>query len=160
MDYKEDSEFNNYKEPKIFKEKLASLNSQLPAVLDDFKKYYVFYNKNPEYDEYRQMFENMKNNLTKINSDLFVLSNNVESSTDDMNEKLIKLDILIRQEKERNSELKRKLGIVEHKNSASTEMISNYQEMYDNGYLRNWGLLLSILVGILTIKNVYSKRTV
>ena len=73
-----------------------------------------------------------------------------------LNKKLFTLDILIRREKERNKELKRKLGIVEHKNNASSEMISNYKEMYDSGYLRNWGLLLSIFVGIFTIKNVYS----
>ena len=72
MDYKEETEFNNYKESSIFKEKLETLNNQLPAILDDFKKYYVFYNKNPEYSEYQQMFENIKSNLTKINSDLFV----------------------------------------------------------------------------------------
>ena len=160
MDYKEETEFNNYKESSIFKEKLETLNNQLPAILDDFKKYYVFYNKNPEYSEYQQMFENIKSNLTKINSDLFTLSNDVESSTDDLNKKLFALDILIKREKDRNRELKRKLGIVEHKNNASSEMISNYQEIYDSGYLRNWGLLLSIVVGIYTIKNVFNNKPV
>ena len=121
MDYKEETEFNNYKESSIFKEKLETLNNQLPAILDDFKKYYVFYNKNPEYSEYQQMFENIKSNLTKINSDLFTLSNDVESSTDDLNKKLFALDILIKREKDRNRELKRKLGIVVHKNNDSSE---------------------------------------
>lgn len=156
MGYNEETELNNYKETVIFKEKLEILNNQLPAILDDFKKYYVFYNKNPEYSEYQQMFENIKSNLTKINSDLFTLSNNVESNTDDLNKKLFALDILIKREKQRNRELKQKLGIVEHKNNTSSEMISNYKEIYDSGYLRNWGLLLSIFVGIFTIKNVYS----
>ena len=40
---------DNFKTPGIFKEKLQTLNNQLPAILADFKKYYVFFNKNPEY---------------------------------------------------------------------------------------------------------------
>ena len=42
---------NNFKTPGIFKEKLQTLNNQLPAILADFKKYYVFFNKNQEYPE-------------------------------------------------------------------------------------------------------------
>ena len=106
------------------------------------------------------MFENIKSNLTKINSDLFTLSNSIESDTDDLNKKLIALDILIRRAKERNRELKRRLGILEDKNNTSTEMISNYQELYDKGYLQNWGLLLSIIVSIFTIKKIFTKPVV
>ena len=58
----EDS-IDNFKTPVIFKEKLKTLNQQLPAILDDFKKYYVFFNKNPEYPEYQNLFENIKANI-------------------------------------------------------------------------------------------------
>jgi hypothetical protein len=137
---------DNFKTPGIFKEKLQTLNKQLPAILDDFKKYYVFYNKNPEYDEYQQMFENIKGNMNKLSSDLFMLSNDVQASTDELNKKLFALNVLIQEEKERNRKLKLKLGIVEHKNNAASEMISDYKNMYSEGYLRNWALFISILI--------------
>ena len=54
-----------------FTTKLETLQNQLPAILEDFKKYYVFFKKNPEYPEYQQMFQNIKGNLNTINSDLF-----------------------------------------------------------------------------------------
>ena len=54
---------DNFKTPGIFDEKLQTLNQQLPAILDDFKKYYVFFNKNPEYPEYQNSFENIKGNM-------------------------------------------------------------------------------------------------
>jgi len=38
---------DNFKTPGIFKEKLQTLNNQLPAILADFKKYYVFFNNKP-----------------------------------------------------------------------------------------------------------------
>jgi hypothetical protein len=137
---------DNFKTPGIFKEKLQTLNQQLPAILDDFKKYYVFFNKNPEYPEYQNSFENIKGNMNKLNSDLFMLSNDVESSTNELNKKLFALNILIQKEKERNRKLNLGLGIVEHKNNAATELISDYKSMYSEEYLRNWALFVSILI--------------
>ena len=137
---------DNFKTPGIFKEKLQTLNQQLPAILDDFKKYYVFFNKNPEYPEYQNLFENIKGNLNKISSDLFILSNDVQSSTNEINKKLFALNDLIQTEKERNRQLKLKLGIVEHKNNAATELISDYKNIYSEEYLRNWALFVSILI--------------
>ena len=141
----EDS-IDNFKTPIIFKEKLKTLNQQLPAILDDFKKYYVFFNKNPEYPEYQNLFENIKANMTKLGSELFMLSNDVQSSTNEINVKLFSLDKLIHNEKERNRKLKKSLGIAENENNAATELITDYKYMYSEEYLRNWALFLSIAV--------------
>jgi len=141
----EDS-IDNFKTPVIFKEKLKTLNQQLPAILDDFKKYYVFFNKNPEYPEYQNLFENIKANMTKLGSELFMLSNDVQSSTNEINVKLFSLDKLIHNEKERNRKLKKSLGIAENENNAATELITDYKYMYSEEYLRNWALFLSIII--------------
>jgi hypothetical protein len=156
----ENIDLSNYPTSEQFTEKLQALQEQLPAILEDFKKYYVFYNKNPEYDEYRQMYENMKNNLNKINSDLFVLSNDVSSNTDELNKQLFYLNDLIEQEKQKNKMLKRKLGIVENKSNAADEMITNFREIYESDYLRKWALFGCIIVGGLVIKNIYTKSQV
>ena len=145
---------DNFKTPGIFNEKLQTLNKQLPAILDDFKKYYIFFNKNPEYPEYQNAFENIKGNMNKLSSDLFMLSNDVQASTDELNKKLFALNVLIQEEKERNIELKLKLGIVEHKNNAATELISDYKNMYSEEYLRNWALFVSILIIGLAISKI------
>jgi hypothetical protein len=145
---------DNFKTPGIFKEKLQTLNEQLPAILDDFKKYYVFFYKNQEYPEYQNLFENIKGNLNKISSDLFILSNDVESSTNEINKKLLTLNGLIQTEKERNRELKLKLGIVEHKNNAATELITDYKNIYSEEYLRNWALFVSILITLGVISKI------
>ena len=106
------------------------------------------------------MFQNIKGNLTKLNSDLFMLSNNVQSNTDGINKKLFKLDVLIREEKRQNTILKKKLGIVEHKNSAASELISDYVNIYDIDYLRNWGLFFGIIIAVTAISRVYKAQTV
>jgi hypothetical protein len=144
---------------KIFNQKLEILQSQLPSILNDFKKYYVFYNKNPEFPEYQQMFQNIKGNLSKINSDMFILSNDVQTNINNLNIKFLNLDKLIQVEKNKNKKIKQKLGLIENKNNASFELISNYKEIYNLGYLRNWGLFLSILTTIIIIRKIFKPST-
>ncbi len=48
-----------------------------------------------------------------------------------------------------------KSGIAETENNAASELIDNYKEMYEEGYLRNWGLGISILFAGLVISKVY-----
>jgi hypothetical protein len=145
---------NNYENPENYNQKLDSLKQQLPSILDDYNKYYVFYNKNPGYNEYQQSFDRIQGNLNQLNSELFMLSNNVQSGTDDINKYLNQLNKLITIEKTRNTNLKKQLGNVESDNNATSEMIIDYKEMYNNDYLRNWGLLLSIILAGFIISKV------
>jgi len=129
-----------------FIKQIHTLQSQLPAVLEDFKKYYVFFNKNPTDAEYQQMFQNIKSNLTTLQSNLFKLSNDVESCINTINTSYSKIDNSIQLEKEKNTKLKLALGIVEQNNNASTELIYDYKNMYEYGYLRNWSMIFSIFI--------------
>lgn len=155
---KEDISILNLTKPDDFKQQLQILQDQLPSILDDFKKYFIFYNKNPEYPEYQRLYENIRSNLNNLNSKLFMISNNVESNTDDVNKKLIALDILIKQEKDTNKTLKRQLGMVEQKNDSTDEMIHNYKQVYDMEYLRNWALFLSIIACGFTISKIFNVK--
>jgi len=140
--------------PQVFLSQINTLKEKLPAILDDFKKYYIFYNKNPEYNEYQQMFESIKGNLQNINSELFMTTNNIEKGTEDINSKLQIINKLIAKEKIKNRKLKRQLGIVEKKYNGSDELISDYKEMYNLDYLNNFALFM----GILTLGVMLSKK--
>jgi len=130
----------------VFLSKIQTLQDQQSPVLDDFKKYYVFYNKNPEYDEYHKMFDNINSNIHTINSSLSSVITDVNSNTEDINKKLEILNVFIRREKAKNRQLKRKLGRAEEKQNGSDEMVSNYKELYEIEYLRNWAMLLGTIV--------------
>ena len=132
----------------------------LHLILDEFKKMFVLSKMYPENEEYQQQFSNITNSLKLILSNFFTLSNDVQINIDDISKKMIELDVLINREREKNRQLKRKLGIIENKNNASTEMISNYKEIYDMRYLRNWAIGLSTLACIASIGIVYKKSVV
>lgn len=150
MEYTNEKQFMaQFEKPEVFKEKVETLQEQLPAILDDFNKYFVLYNIDPNYPEFETTFNNIKQNLNTMGASLFMVSNNVDFNIENINKTFKKLDILITKERRKNRELRRRLGIIDDKNSSSKELIDNYNEMYDTDYLRNWGLFLSsIVVGV------------
>ena len=148
---------NNFEKPDSFFSTIETLQQQIPSILDDFSKYYVFYNKNPNNTEYQQMFSNIKSNLNNIHSQLFTVTNNIESNTNTISDNLLILNENIQNFKNQNNKLNKKLNVITQKNGSATELIQNYKQMYDNGYLRNWGLLLSIVASC-TLLSVLFKR--
>lgn len=140
-----------------YTEKTIVLKESLNLVLHEFKKAFVLSKMYPENEEYQQQFSEISNSLKKILSDFFLLSNDVQVNIDNISKKMLELNIKIEEERKINKDLKRRLGIVENKSNASNELISNYKEIYDMRYLRNWAIILSTLACIGTIAVVYKK---
>jgi hypothetical protein len=149
------SKLNN---PDEFKERLKTIKEKAPYILADFKNVFVLYNKDPNYPDYQQMFANIQSNVTNINSQLFSVLNDVQFNIDELNKKLFCLNGLITQEKMKNKVLKRRSGIIEEKNNASSELIYDYKNIYEEGYLRNWALIISIIIVGFLIKNLYGNK--
>jgi hypothetical protein len=149
----------NLTKPDFFLSQINTLKEKLPAILDDFKKIFIFYNKTPESSEYQQMFENIKHNLQKVNSELFMTTNNIEKDTEYINKKLHKLDVLIKQEKIKNKKFKKKLGIIEKEYNGSDELIDDYKEIYNLYYLTNFALFIGIILFGLIMSKVFSSKT-
>jgi len=152
-----DEGLNKYNE---YIEKMKHLDSGINILLDEFKKNYVIIKMNPNNEEYQQQFQNIINSLAEILSQLFKISNSVQVNIDDINKNLFELNVLITQEREKNRELKRKLGMVEHTGNASSEMIKNYKDIYNMNYLRNWSLLLSSILCMGAIGIIYKNPRV
>jgi hypothetical protein len=102
------------------------------------------------------MFNNIKQNLNNLGATLFMVSNEVDANIDTINKTFKALDVLINRERKRNRELKRKLGIVETEANSSKEMIHDYNQMYDEDYVRNWGLFLSTVVVGVSISKMFT----
>jgi uncharacterized phage infection (PIP) family protein YhgE len=150
-------DIRQFENPDKFREKITELQDKLPFVLEDFKKNYILYKKDTEYNEYQQTFEISKSNLQQLNIDLSTIQTNLDKNTSKLNEQLNKINTQITNEKDKNIIFKNKLGLLEDGSNSANEMINDYKKKYNLAYLRNWGLLLSILVSWLTMKYVFQK---
>ena len=151
---------DNFTPVSQFTNRLKTMNEQIDPMLADYQKAYLFYNVNPSNPEYQKSFENIKNNVGNANANLFKLSNTVSSETDNINDNLAALYEEIEQEKQENKKLKRKLGMSEHKNHAANVMITNYAEIYNAGYTRNWAIILSTIAVGVAISKVFREKVV
>ena len=157
MEYTDEQQFMaQFIKPEFFTERVKTLQQQLPPILDDFNKYFVLYNKTTNYPEYENMFNNIKQNLNSLGASLFIVSNDVDTNIDNITNVFKTLDILINRERKRTRELKRRLGIVESEANSSKEMIHDYNQMYDEDYVRNWGLFLSTVVVGVSISKLFT----
>ena len=159
MEYSNENQLmNQFEKPEMFAQRIETLKEQLPSILDDFNKYFVLYSTDPSYPEFGTMFNNIKQNLNSLSASLFMVSNDVDANTDEINKTFKKLDGLITKERIKNRELRRQLGIIEEQNNNSKELIDNYNEMYDADYLRNWGLFLSTIVVGVSISKMFTRE--
>lgn len=148
---------SNYKTI-LIDEKIDATNDKFFAILDDFKKYYIFYNKNPEYDEYANLYSGKKSDIQSLNKDMFVLTNDIQKNIDDLNKSMIDIDAKITKEKQKNMKLLKLVSGLKEQNDSSDIMIDNYRETYKLLNLSNILLFLGILLEFVVIFRVYKKQ--
>lgn len=139
--------------------KINTIEEKLPAILDDFKKYYIFFNKTPTYSEYQQIYQNLKNELDSINGELLKVLNELGANTEKISDSLLQVNILIEKEKAKNIALKALENGVNNKYTGSTTMIDEYKQIYNENYFNNVFLFIGIIIGIIALVKVFSGKS-
>ena len=153
--YNKNNILDTFPKPSIFLSQLNTIQSQLGPILDDFNKYFVFYNMNPQISENQQMYDNIKNNIQELYTSLLRITTDVDTNVNQINNDYQELNKLIEILKQRNYILKQKLGIVEDTYDGSDTMISNYKDMYNLQYLKNFSLGLGIVFSLVLITKIF-----
>lgn len=138
-------------DPNTFTSQLSTFNDSQMSILDEFKKVYIISHTNPDNQEYQQQFANASSHVDQLESKLFTIGNEVGSHIEQANQSLFDLNTQIEAERKRNALLKNKVSSIEQQYTSADGMISEYKEFYNMNYLRNWGLLLSIVLCIYAI---------
>lgn len=155
MNYYSD-QYNKYPLSDGFREKINELQQKLPTILDDYKKYYVFFNKNPEVSEYQQMFNNIDSNMQQQNTELANIASNISKTTSEMSKDLLELNAKMEIEREKKDDLDKLLGNIENEKNGASEMIDDYTEIYNTLYLRNIAMLFGIFGCIFIARKIVS----
>lgn len=130
----------------IFDEKIKGIKNSFFSALDDFKKYYVYYNKNPEVDEYQNFFATSKSQLQGLNSDIFIVTNNIQQHIKDLNAEMAAISNKLKNEKDLSAELLLLINNIQTTEDGSAIMIDDVKEEYNLQYYKNWELFIGIIV--------------
>jgi CCR4-NOT transcriptional regulation complex NOT5 subunit len=142
-----------------FNNKIKTIQEKLPTILDDFKKYYVFFNKNPTYSEYQTIYENLKGNLNSISNELLSITSDVEKNTQNIGEFLLKINESIEKEKNKNSKLKSIVSNINNSYNGSRIMVSQYKERYNSKYYNNILLFIGIIISGTALIKVFANKS-
>jgi len=137
---------------------IQTIQQQLPSILDDFKKYYVFYNKNPTYDEYQSIFDNLKSNISTFENELIKITGNTDTNIIQITKQLLDLNKFIQFEKERNINLKSTVSNYNNQYNGSKELITNYKEIYNWNYLMNIFLGIGIITATILLLKIFTPK--
>ena len=128
-----------------FDEKIKGIKNSFFSALDDFKKYYVFYNKNPEVDEYQNFFSTSKGQLQGLNSDIFLITNNIQKNIKDLDTEMATISNKLKDEKNLNSELLSVKNNIRTTKDGSAIMIDDAKDEYNMQYYKNWELFIGVI---------------
>jgi len=137
---------------KNFNEKISAIRGQFFSALDDFKKYYVYYNKNPEVNEFQNYYANSMGQLQTMSKNLFIVTNDIDKEIESLEEKITTMTTLLIEEKELNAKLIELINDIENTHVGSDVLISDSKKIYNKKYYMNMRLIIGlIIVGILLV---------
>ena len=131
----------------------------MPPVLNAFEKAFINYEKNKQDTEAASILNTSKNSLEKLITQLFMLENNIDKNTEELNINLKLLDEEINILKKENKQLKKTYTQFESSANASDEMIGDFRTIYDIRYLKAWSISISLIIGIYMIITTFKPTT-
>lgn len=138
----------------IIRQNLDSIQNQLEPMLNDFKEYYVLYNKEPDNEEYESYYETNVTNIEQLKNKLFDIKNEIEIKNNNLTSNLNTINTKINNARKKNTHLRNGVGYTEDEYNTSEEMIDNYVNIYNLTYLKNFSLLVGVLgLGLFMTKN-------
>lgn len=133
-------------ESQVFETKIDDIKNQFMSVLDDFKKYYIYYNKNPESNEFQNYYANSKSILQTLNQNIFSLTNSIQKNIIDLDKEntyMNKQIIILKKKFEKMVKLQHNLEMTE---DGSEQLINDSKELYNEQYHKNVILFLALLL--------------
>ena len=139
-----------------FNDQIVSIKSQFFSALDDFKKYYVYYNKNPEVNEFQSNYFDSKNKLEMLSNNLFLLTNTINKEIQDLDSNMLDISLKLENEKKIYKKLTKSLNELTNKQNGSVILIGDSKEKYNKQYYKN----IQIFIGILLIGGLLGTTTI
>lgn len=143
----------------IFGEKINNIKSQFFSALDDFKKYYVYYNKNPEVNEFQNYYVNSKTQLQTMSRDLFLTTNNIDKQIELLDDEMKVVSLKLEDEKQLNVELMKLVTNLQNTQNGTEILINNSKEEYNEQYYNNAEIICGIFITGALLATIFRKSS-
>lgn len=139
----------------IISEQINSIKSTFNSVLDDYKKYYVFYHSHPEVNEYQNYYLQSKNQLNNLVKDLFNISKNIHIKINELSDETSNVYNSLKEERENHKELSKRVNSLTGTKNGSEMLIDDFKKKYNEQFYNNIELFIGILLVGFAIKYTF-----
>lgn len=130
-------------------QRIEAIKLTFTSVLDDYKKYYVFYHAHPEVDEYQNYYLQSKNQLNNLVKELFEISKNIHIKLDELSDETSDVYNNLKEERLTYEKLSTKVNSLTGTKNGSELLIDDFKKRYNQQFYSNIELFFGIiLVGI------------
>ena len=140
------------------KNKVEIIKSQLPLVLENYKKYFIFFHKNPEVAEYQQFYVQYKSQLEQLNTQLGDINKSIDLNINKLNKLTGVANYELKDKKTEFAELIQNFEHYKQTLDGAEQMIDDYKTLYNKQYYKNVQLLVGIIVTIILIGKLMNKK--
>lgn len=141
-------------------ENINNTTNTFYSALDDFRKYYVYYHKNPEVDEFQNYYSNSTGQLQNANKDLLLIINDIQNYIKLLKDNVVIMDSKLDDEKKLNNELSNVYKNLKNTDNGSSILINDSKKAYNTQYLKNIEMLVGILIMIGTMYKIFTLTNV
>ena len=145
--------------PQQFNEKINNIKTQFFSALDDFTKYYVYFNKNPEVNEFQNFYANSKSQLQTMSKELFLITNNINKIIEEIDIHVSSISIKLQDEEELYNKLMELLENIDNTQDGSQILNDDSKKKYNDQYYKNIEISMGIIIGIILLVKLFKKAT-
>ena len=128
-----------------FHEQINAINAQFLGALDDFKKYYVYYHKNPEVSEFQSYYTTSKGQLQTMSTNLGVLTNVINQNIIALDKNMSSLTVQLQKEKQLYNKISVLVSDLTATQNGSELLIYDSKTNYNRQYYTNWELFVGMI---------------
>ena len=134
-----------------------NIKTQFFSALDDFTKYYVYFNKNPEVNEFQNFYANSKSQLQTMSRQLFLTTNNIDKIIEEIDKQVSSISIKLEGEEELYKKLMELAENIDTTQDGSQILIDDSKKKYNDQYYKNIQIFMGIIIGILLLVKLFKK---
>ena len=129
-----------------FIEQIKTLNERFPLILSEYKNNYDLYYKDNKDQTKLNAYNTSDSQVANCIRDMRNITDTLKAQNYEFVAVISQLNSLIADEQTTNGVLKDKMERMKNVNNGSTTLISDYKENYNETNMRNWAMLIGILV--------------
>ena len=140
-----------------FDEQINNIKTQFFSALDDFTKYYVYFNKNPEVNEFQNFYSNSKSQLQMMSRQLFLTTNNIDKIIEEIDKQVSSISKKLKGEEELYKKLIELAENIDNTQDGSQILIDDSKKKYNDQYYKNIQIFMGIIIGIILLVKLFKK---